>query len=258
MTQLSNQIIEILRRAGADKTMILGSRLGALVRAEHEDLLREEMEKQGFRFVQLVEAIDEITVVRDAGTGLDVLIGLEGAAPPTSAGRPPSLRQDVYEAFTSFDTTYSYDPEQDRFHEGVAGEGELECPEVHYSDLIEMRRKFALTLAEPVREQVLPTLDTQDGALTRFRQAVSAGGLTSHWVQFLYEALSENVRQWADTHKVPAQASWFLGRRSTAKRRSETKLLLQDLANAMTDEEARSILVPVSAVERYLSRRART
>ena len=36
MSQLSEAIVSILRREGADKTMILGARLGALVRDEHD------------------------------------------------------------------------------------------------------------------------------------------------------------------------------------------------------------------------------
>ena len=81
ISELSEAILHLLRREGAERTMILGARLGALVREEHGDLLRAEMERQGVRFVQLVEQIAGVRVVRDADTGLDVLIGLEGSLP---------------------------------------------------------------------------------------------------------------------------------------------------------------------------------
>ncbi len=51
ISKFSDAIVCILRREGADRTMILGARLGALVREEHGDLLRAEMKHQGVRFV---------------------------------------------------------------------------------------------------------------------------------------------------------------------------------------------------------------
>ena len=255
MSELSEAIIRILRREGADRTMILGARLGALVREEHGDLLRAEMERQGVRFVKLVQEIASVRVVRDAGTGLDVLIGLEGAVPPLPSGESPSLRPDVYAAFTRFGVRYSYEPRSDQFHEGPPGDGGVECPQVRQSDLAELRRGFASTVAEPDQSDLLATLDRQEGSLARFRELVSRRHLTTEWEQFRYEWLSEKVQQWAATQDLPIQAAWFFRGESARARRSGPRQLLHDLARAMTDEEARAILIPVSTVERYLSRR---
>ena len=254
MVELPEAITGILRREGADHTMVLGARLGAIVREEHGDLLREEMERQGSRFVQLVEGIEGVRVVRDAGSGLDVFIGLEGAVPPSPSGEPPSLRSDVYAAFTRFGAPHSYEPASDRFREGPPGEGGVECPEIRQSDLVEIRSAFAATLGEPTRSELLAALDGQEGSLTRFRVAVTQRGLLGEWHQFQYETLTERVREWAAAHDLQVQPAWFVRAASARERRSGPRQLLQDLANSMTDEEARSVRIPVATIERYLRR----
>ena len=255
-SEISEAILRILRREGADTTMILGARLGALVREEHEDLLRAAMERHEARFVQLVQQIPGVAVVRNAGTGVDVLIGLEGALPPLRAGESRSLRPDVYAAFTRFGARYSYDPERDMFHKGPPNAGGVECPEVHPRDLAEVRKAFASTLDEPSRSELLATLDGQEGSLARFREAVTQMSLTEEWEQFRYEALSERAREWATTQGLPIQPAWFFRSESARELHPGPKQLLQDLARYMTDDEARAIRIPVSTVERYLSRRS--
>ena len=235
--------------------MILGARLGALVRAEHGDLLRAEMERQGVRFVQLVEQVVGVRVVRDAGTGLDVLIGLEGSLPPPPAEGSPALRPDAYAAFTRFGVAYWYHPASDEFRRGQPGEGGVACPEVRQSDLAEMRQGFAEQAAEPSRSELLSTLDGQEGSLAQFRGSVSRTRLTAEWERFRYEALSEKVRAWATTHGLEIQTAWFRRGESARGRRAGPSRLVHDLVGVMTDEEARAMLVPVSAVERYLSQR---
>ena len=237
--------------------MILGSRLGLLVREEHGDLLRSAMEQQGLPFVRLVQLIPGVSVVRDAGTGLDVLIGMEGALPPSRPGEPRSLRPDVYAAFTRLGASYSYDPGRDLFHEGPPEDGGVECPAVLLGDLAEMRKEFASTIDEPSRSELLATLDEQERSLGRFRELVMRKRLSTEWGQFLYEALGAKVREWAATQGPPIQLGWFLGSESARKPHSGPKRLLQDLASSMTDEEARGIHIPISTVERYLSRRSR-
>lgn len=254
---LSEAIVRVLRREGADRTMILGARLGALVREEHGDLVRAEMERQGVRFVQLVEQIAGVRVVRDADTGLDVLIGLEGSLPPTPAEGSPSLRPDVYAAFTRFGVSYWYHPARDEFRRDQFREGGVACPEVRQSDLAEMRRGFAEQVEEPNRSVLLSTLDGQEGSLARFRGSLSHTGLTAEWERFRYETLSEKVREWATSEGLEIQTSWFRRGESARGRRAGPRRLLHDLIGAMTDDEARSILIPFSAVERYLSRRRR-
>ena len=247
-------VLRVTWREGADRTMILGARLGALVREEHGGLLRREMEQQGVRFVQLVEQVAGVRVVRDAGSGLDVLIGLEGSLPPPPAEGPLALRSDVYEAFTRFGAPHWYEPETDEFRRGAPGEGAVACPEVRQSDLAEMRAGFADQADEPIRSDLLATLDGQEGSLGRFRGVVARTGLTTDWERFRYEALSEKVRDWAKSHGLEIQGAWFR-RSESAQRRSGPRRLLHELVGAMTDAEARSILIPVSAIERYLSRR---
>ena len=255
-SEISEAILRILRREGADATMILGARLGALVRDEHDELLRAAMERHGVRFVQLVQQIPGVDVVRNAGTGLDVLIGLEGAIPPVQAGASRSLRSDVYVAFTRFGARYSYDPERDMFHEGPPNDGDVECPEVLPKDQAEVRMAFASTLDEPSRSELLATLDGQEGSLARFREAITRKNLTGEWEQFRYEALSEKVRVWATTQGLSIQPAWFFRTESARGPHPGPKRLLRDLANSMTDEEARATRVPVATVERYLSRRS--
>ena len=237
--------------------MILGARLGALVREEHGDLLRGAMERQRVRFVQLVQQISGVRVIRDAGTGLDVLIGLEGALPPSPSDGRLSLRPDVYAAFTRFGVRYRYDPEKDEFRTDLPDEGAVACPEVRQNDLAEVRRGFAETVAEPSRSELLSTLDGQEGSLARFREAISCTRLTTDWERFRYEVLSEKIREWATSQDLAIQAAWFHRGESVRERRSRPRQLLHDLADVMTDEEARAILIPVSTVERYLSRRQR-
>ena len=255
MSEFSEAIVRILRREGADRTMILGARLGALVREEHGDLLRAEMEQQGVRFVQLVEQIAGVRVVRDADTGLDVLIGLEGSLPPTPAEGSPSLRPDVYAAFTRFGVAYWYHPAIDEFRRGQSGEGGVACPEVRQSDLAEMRRGFAEQVGEPSRNELLSALDGQEGSLARFRGSVSRTRLTAEWERFRYEALSEKVREWSTSQDLEIKTAWFRRGESARGRRGRSRQLLHDLVDVMTDEEAGSIRIPVSAVERYVSRR---
>jgi hypothetical protein len=202
-----------------------------------------------------VEQIPGVRVVRDADTGLDVLIGLEGSLPPTPDEGSPSLRPDVYAAFTRFGFTYWYHPARDEFRRDQAREGGVACPEVRQSDLAEMRLGFAEQVEEPSRSELLSTLDGQEGSLTRFRGAVSRAGLTAEWERFRYETLSEKVREWATSEDLEIQTAWFRRGESARRRRAGSRRLLHDLIGAMTDDEARSILIPVSAVERYLSRR---
>ena len=237
--------------------MILGARLGALVREEHGDLLHTEMERQRVRFVQLVEQIEGVRVVRDAGTGLDVLIGFEGALPPLPSEEPPALRPDVYAAFTRFGVGHWYDPGTDEFRQGLPAENGVGCPEIRQSDLAALRKGFAETAEEPVRSDLLLTLDGQAGWLARFRQAVVRARLTTAWEQYRYEALSEMVREWATAQGVEIQAQWFRRGEPARERPSRPRRMLGDLAGIMTDEEARATLVPVSAIERYLIQRQR-
>ena len=252
-SELSKAIVGILRREGADRIMILGARLGALVREEHGDLLHTEMERQRIRFVQLVEQIAGVRVVRDADTGLDVLIGLEGALPPLPSAEPLALRPDVYAAFTRFGVSYWYDPGTDEFRQGLPGENGVGCPEIRQSDLAELRKGFAETVEEPTRSELLSTLDGQEGSLAGFRQAVLRTRLTTAWEQYRYKTLSETVREWATNRGVEIQAPWFRRVEPAREHRSRPRQILGDLAGIMTDEEARATLIPVSAIERYLT-----
>ena len=257
MSQLTDAILNIIKREGADKTMILGARLGALVRNEHEDLLREEMGQRGLKFVQLVQEIPEVQVVRNLGTGVDVLIGLDGAAPPSPRGQSSFLRPDAYAAFTRAGVRYSYDPETDEFHEGLPRKGGVECPAVRLSDVEEMRSDFAADVPEPDAGDLRAALDGQSGSLNRFREAVAQANLTAKWEQFRYDRLSAAIREWAAAHKVEVQPTWFHRAELPRPRQTGSKALLAHLASVMTDEEARAVLIPLGAIERYLSRRQR-
>jgi len=254
---ISEVILDILRREGADTTMILGSRLGLLVREEHGDLLRTAMEQEGLAFVRLVERIPDVSVMRDAGTGLDVLIGLEGALPPTPPGEPQMLRPDVYAAFTRLGARYSYDPEADLFHEGPPAEDNVECPAVLLEDLTELRREFASTIEEPSRSELLATLDEQERSLGRFRDLVMRKRLSMEWGQHVYRALSVRVRDWATAQDLPINPSWFFVSESDRIAHSGPRGLLRELVGFMTDEEVRGVNIPISTIERYLSRRSR-
>ena len=147
-----------------------------------------------------------------------------------------------------------YDPETDEFQRGTPGGGGLACPDVRQSDLAEMRAGFADQAEEPIRSDLLTTLDGQDGSLGRFRGVVSRNRLTTDWERFRYEALSEKVREWANSQGLEIRAAWFR-RSDSARRRSGPRRLLHELVGSMTDAEAHSILIPVSTIERYLSRR---
>ena len=254
--QLSEAIVGILRREGADNTMILGARLGALVREEHPALLLEEMHQRAMKFVQLVEEIPEVRVVRDPSAGLDVLIGLQGSAPPPVRGESSFIRRDVFVAFTKAGVQHSYDPEADEFHEGPPREGGAECPQVRLTDPAEMRAEFASTVPDPDGSELRSALDSQAGSLTRFRETMLRLGRTSGWEQFRYEALTERIRGWATDRGIDVSPAWFR-RTDSLQRRLGPKELLGDIARVMTDAEAREVLVSVGAIERYLSRRRR-
>ena len=235
--------------------MILGSRLGALVREEHGELLHGEMERQRARFVQLVQEIRGVHVMRDADTGLDVLIGLDGALPPLPSEGRPSLRPDVYAAFTRYGESYCYDPDKNQFQQGMPSKGAVACPEIEQNDLNEVRRRFAETVPEPNRSALLSALDQKEESLARFREAISRTHLTKDWERFRYEMLSEKIREWATSRDLTIQADWFRRGKSARERRSGPRQLLHILADVMTDEEIRAILVPISTVERYVSQR---
>ena len=255
MSQLSEAILSIMRREGADKTMILGARLGALVRDQHDGLLREEMSQRGLRFVQLVQEIPGVEVVRHLGTSGDVLIGLKGAQPPSPRGESPFLRPDVFAAFTRAGVRHSYHPETDEFHEGPRREGGVDCLEVRISDPAEMRAEFASTVSDPDGGELRATLDGQVGSLNRFREVLLRVGLTREWEQFRYEALSERIRGWATARGIEVQSSWFRRDESTRIQRAGPRALLAQLARVMTDEEVRAVVIPLGTIERYLSRR---
>lgn len=252
MSDLSQVIIDILKREGADKRMILGARLGALVRDQHDEILRRAMSERAVKFVQLVQDIPGVQVVRDPAAGLDVLIGLKGSAPPPPRGGALFLRQDVFAAFTRAGVQHSYDPASDEFHEGLPREGGVQCPDIRPSEPAEMRAEFASTVADPEGGELRAALDGQAGSLTRFREAMLRLGLAPRWERFRYEALSGSIREWAATTGIDVQPSWFR-RAGATQRRLRPRELLADVARVMTDEEARSVLVSVGAVERYLS-----
>lgn len=254
--EIAQVIVDILRREGANETMMLGARLGALLHEENGDLLREEMNRRGVRLTKLLEEIQDVRVVRHFGTGLDVLVGLEGAVPPSpTRGESPFLRADVYAAFTRAGTQYSYDAGRDEFHEGPPLANGVECSPVSFADLTEMRSAFAETLPEPHCSEIRGTLDGKSGSLSRFRATVLQLGLTARWEQFRYVALSSNVREWANSQDIEVRADWFRRAASTRQHGRGPKELLVDLARTMTDEEAKAVLISVGSVDRYLERR---
>lgn len=255
MSELSEVVLDILRREGADQTMILGARLGAIMHKEHGELLREEMDRRGARFIHLVEDIPGIRVLRNLETGLDVLIGLEESLPPASPSGSPQLRADVYAAFTRLGTPYSYDASVDRFHPGLSQAGDVACPEVALMDLMQIRKEFAETLAHPLSSEISATVEGSGSSLSAFREAVSRNGLTAEWEAFRYRALREAVQDWAASQGVEIQGSWFQRGESTGGRRPGARQLLAELAHVMTDEEARGVVISLGTIHRYLSRR---
>ena len=255
MSQLANEVLSILRREGADKIMILGARLGVLVREEHDVLLRQEMEQRGMKFIQLVQELPGVQVVPDPKS-VDVLVGLQGSVPPPPRGESPFIRRDVFVAFTRAGVQHSYDPENDEFHEGPSREGGVHCPEVRLAEPAEMRAEFASTVPDPGGGELRAALDGQADSLTRFREATLRFSLTAKWVQFQHEVLTGRIRAWATERGIDVQPAWFR-RADSLQRRLGPRDLLADIARVMTDEEARATLVSLGAIERYLSRRRR-
>lgn len=142
-------------------------------------------------------------------------------------------------------------PETDSFTvRPGASPGGTPFPRPTFDDLIAVRRDFAQDVDDPRRkENLLSALDGSTNPLVAFRSAVVQLGLDEEWGRHLYEALRKRLIHWAHENNVQPSESWFLGGVNRHGEGDTAQAVLSRFAQYMTEDEARSVLVPFRAVE---------
>ena len=209
MLDWNSLTLKALRTLGADSVMVPGAKL------------RQEMVKIGSRsnfdvsahvassgqpFSVLTGQVAGVVVHKRPGS--DMLVGIEGAAPPpfdkpleNSAGSSGTLRKDVYEAFTKLSPVPCvYLPGSDRFVPANRAEGpSIKVPEVTLEGLVREREEFVNSLHPDVQPPLLDALKHSANPLADFHRELRNSGFIDEWVSARTNLLRSRVIEWAKT-----------------------------------------------------------
>ena len=264
MSDWSSLTLEALRTLGADLVMVPGAKL------------RQEMVKIGSRsnfdvsahvassgqpFGVLTGQVAGVVVHKRPGS--DMLVGIEGAAPPpfdkpleNSAGSSGTLRKDVYEAFTKLSPVPCvYLPGSDRFVPTNRAEGpSIKVPEVTLEGLVREREEFVNSLHPDVQPPLLDALKHSANPLADFHRELRNSGFIDEWVSARTNLLRSRVIEWAKENDVEPRDPWFSG--NPSRMATTTHHAMARLIPHLTVDEIRDLKIPFRAVEALLAERS--
>lgn len=250
-------VIDVLDRLGARNRLVPGARLGFEL-AKTAPGFRATLKSRGLSlldYLHLIKAEHGLKIAEKAGT--DFLVGFETA---TVAASPPAetveLRRDVFEAFSRFGGGFSYDTLTDRFAE-ESGPGRIPVDPISLETALRCRREFAESLDGEARVDLLSTLDQGMASLRQFSFSLRRLGLTARWRAYFSAQLKAIIVDWAAQNGITVNQSWFEG---SPRQVTRTVLGRRSVVNALEElpeEDWAKVLVPLSVVEKMLSRPVR-
>ncbi|HEX3463744.1 MAG TPA: hypothetical protein VHS78_06830 [Candidatus Elarobacter sp.] len=250
MTDWRALIFDTLRDLGADQRLIPGSRLMQELarRSSGEDTdFRVHLKNVGLSFSKFLSQFRPEIIV-DIRGARDMLVGLPGATEGPPLTEPRQLREDVYKAFTRVEAQpYNYSRSHNLFtQEQLPAEDVVPGPTITTELLIEERKEFAQTQPSDVSTDLMAALD-DPAPLTAYLHALGKRRLQRPWRRFRLAKLADRVAAWAEASGLPLHPEWFneAGPLTATPARRVIDLILAE----MTDDEVRSLLVPVRAVE---------
>ena len=264
MSDWDSLTLEALRTLGADSVMVPGAKL-------HQEMVKigsrssfdvsAHVASSGQPFGMLTEQVAGVVVHKRPGS--DMLVGLEGAAPPPF-DKPPvnsfdsagTLRKDVYEAFTRLSPVPSvYLPDSDRFVPANLAEGpSIKIPEVTLEGLIREREEFANSLHPDVQPPLLDALKRSANPLADFHHEIRNSGFIGEWMSARTNLLRSRVIEWAKENDVEPRDSWFS--RVPFRMATTTHQAIERLIPHLTVDEIRDLKIPFRAVEALLAERS--
>ena len=263
MSKWNEIVVQALNELGADRFFTTGAKLKRKVQdlgdAQGEDL-ESYLQESGQKFGEFLEGIvgEDVQIQRSPGT--DIRVGLSGAS--SQRTEPTRLRDDVYRSLISIGEQHYYVKSQDAFTSdtrGIPPDDIVALPTVELETLIRDRRAFLEQLSdEGTAAALLQVIDESPSPLRDFQAALPRYDLARAWHQFNVKVLLDRLNKWASQNGIPAGASWAAadrprfragGYRESPQFPQSSQALLSRLADYMTEDEIRPLLIPFRAVE---------
>jgi len=165
-----------------------------------------------------------------------------------------SLRPDIYDAFTKLrrEAIY-YNRDLDRFEPQNNG-GPAVSP-ISITDAIKPREIYAQQQDPAIRDEWLALLG-QSQPLRRFAKAVQERKLTEAWRTYFSRYTSDRMKAWATASKVVVPVTWYFSKARLVT--LDPRSMLRELTDVMSDDEIRTLSIPLRAVEAFWSSKRRT
>lgn len=257
---------------------VAGAKLRAAVKQLAEDR-GEQFPPEGMtKWSAFLESFpNDITVIRNRGSDLLVVpanrLDLQAVAAARASSTdvlPPlgRIRSDIFEALTRLPKSSEhalYIPESDAVLwqnlDEVRLPNSVPFPISTLEEEISLRRRFAESdrnVTEAAKGALLQACDSE-GSLRQFTQVIRSYGLIQNWHVFRMSALSEKLREWAQSHGLPFRDEW-LGLEKTkvaptleAASAAVNKRGLVELVGLLSDDDISRISVPLDVVLRLLA-----
>ena len=184
-----------------------------------------------------------------------MLVGLRGAALPEYGERKPlpTIRKDVYEAFTRVTPGHFwYLPQEDAFRYSADQiDGSIPVPRVSLEQLIERRKTYYEQVEDTAaRESLRAALEYSAHPLADFYRTVAEHRLLASWHGFNYQTLRDQITKWASENDIHPVEHWFIQWPTKTPELVDTpQTILAEVARHMQDEEIRALPIPFRAVE---------
>lgn len=257
---------------------VAGAKLRAAVKQLAEDR-GEQFPPEGMtKWSAFLESFpNDITVIRNRGSDFLVVpanrLDLQAVAAARASSTdvlPPlgRIRSDIFEALTRLPKSSEhalYIPESDAVLwqnlDEVRLPNSVPFPISTLEEEISLRRRFAESdrnVTEAAKGALLQACDSE-GPLRQFTQVIRSYGLIQNWHVFRMSALSEKLREWAQSHGLPFRDEWLgLEKAKVAPTLEATsaavnKRGLVELVGLLSDDDISRISVPLDVVLRLLA-----
>lgn len=193
-----------------------------------------------------------------------------------SSTSQPQLREDVFAAFTHIPRDAGsklpwYEPADDRIvwleaAKADANETLIPIPHSTRNQEIADRRAFVASGAVglDLRDGLVRTLDGGGSSvLWAFSQAIRFAGLSKKWHIYRFQLLTERIRRWSETQRIPWREEWLVAGGDSARSNAEVeiageraseKVNLKELLTALDETDLRRINVPLDIVLKFTRR----